>query len=89
LRRAICRQDEAWFFVLSCDWRFLPELGPPRPFGLAGFFLFECETIWGATGQKVNKQKFVVRLSRAGFTATGPASKKFLRRFFQKAAAFL
>jgi hypothetical protein len=27
-------------------------------------------------------------LGRAGFTVTGPVSKKFLRRFFQKAAAF-
>jgi hypothetical protein len=27
-------------------------------------------------------------LHRAGFTATGPGSQKFLRRFFQKAAAF-
>ncbi len=32
-------QDEVWFFILPCDWRFLPELGPP-PSGLAGFFLF-------------------------------------------------
>jgi hypothetical protein len=30
-------QSEVWFFILPCDWRFLPELGPP-PFGLAGFF---------------------------------------------------
>ncbi len=30
---------EVWCFILPCDWRFLPELGPP-PFGLAGFFLF-------------------------------------------------
>jgi hypothetical protein len=34
------------------------------------------------------KQKNSVNLGRAGFTATGPASKKFLRRFFQKAATF-
>jgi hypothetical protein len=27
-------------------------------------------------------------LGRAGFTAAGPVSKKFLRRFFQKAAIF-
>jgi acyl-CoA reductase-like NAD-dependent aldehyde dehydrogenase len=27
-------------------------------------------------------------LGRAGFIATGPISKKFLRRFFQKAASF-
>jgi hypothetical protein len=27
-------------------------------------------------------------LGRAGFTATGPKSKKFLRRFFQKVASF-
>jgi hypothetical protein len=26
--------------------------------------------------------------ARAGFTAEGPKSKKFLRRFFQKAATF-
>jgi peptidoglycan/LPS O-acetylase OafA/YrhL len=30
-------QGEVWFFILPCDWRFLPELGPP-PHGLAGFF---------------------------------------------------
>jgi hypothetical protein len=35
------------------------------------------------------KQKNFVILGRAGFTATGPEWKKFLRRFFQKAAAFL
>jgi hypothetical protein len=35
------------------------------------------------------KQKNFVKLDRAGFSATGPVSKKFLRRFFQKAAAFL
>jgi hypothetical protein len=28
-------------------------------------------------------------LSPAGFTGTGPVSKKFLRRFFQKAATSL
>ena len=22
-------QDGVWFFILPCDWRFLPELGPP------------------------------------------------------------
>jgi hypothetical protein len=36
---ALLFQDEVWFFILPCDWRFLPELGPP-PHGLAGFFLF-------------------------------------------------
>jgi hypothetical protein len=38
----------------------------------------------------VNKkeQKNFVELGRAGFNASGPASKKFLRRFFQKAASF-
>jgi hypothetical protein len=38
----------------------------------------------------VNKkqQKNFVSLGRAGFAATGPGSKKFLRRFFQKAATF-
>jgi hypothetical protein len=35
------------------------------------------------------KQKNFVHLGRAGFTATGPDSRKFLRRFFQKAAAKL
>src|ERR1700722_12886155 len=30
-------QSEVWFFILPCDWRFLPELGPPPP-RLAGFF---------------------------------------------------
>jgi hypothetical protein len=36
----------------------------------------------------VNKkvQKNFANLGRAGFVAAGPASKKFLRRFFQKAA---
>jgi hypothetical protein len=29
-----------------------------------------------------------MNLGRAGLTATGPVSQKFLRRFFQKAAAF-
>jgi hypothetical protein len=29
------------------------------------------------------------KLGRAGFTGTGPESQKFLRRFFQKAAASL
>jgi peptidoglycan/LPS O-acetylase OafA/YrhL len=29
--------DEVWFFIPPCDWRFLPELGPP-PHGLAGLF---------------------------------------------------
>jgi glutathione S-transferase len=35
------------------------------------------------------KQKNFVPLGRAGFMATGPVSKTFLRRFFQKAATFL
>jgi hypothetical protein len=35
------------------------------------------------------KQKNFVNLGRAGFNATDPKSKKFLRRFFQKAATFL
>jgi hypothetical protein len=26
---ALYKQDEVWFFILPCDWRFLPELGPP------------------------------------------------------------
>jgi hypothetical protein len=34
------------------------------------------------------KQKNFVNFGRAGFAATDPVSKKFLRRFFQKAAAF-
>src|ERR1700733_9439187 len=34
------------------------------------------------------KQKTFINLGRAGFTALGPAQKKFLRRFFQKAPAF-
>jgi hypothetical protein len=34
------------------------------------------------------KQKNFVTLGRAGFMATGPVSKTFLRRFFQKAAPF-
>jgi hypothetical protein len=32
------------------------------------------------------KQKNFAPLGRAGFTATGPVSKRFLRRFFLKAA---
>jgi hypothetical protein len=35
------------------------------------------------------KQKNFFTLGRAGDTATGPVEKKFLRRFFQKAATFL
>jgi hypothetical protein len=31
------------------------------------------------------KQKNFINLGRAGFTAAGPVSKKFLRRLFQKA----
>jgi hypothetical protein len=28
-----------WFFILPCDWRFLPELGPPPYLGWrASFF---------------------------------------------------
>jgi hypothetical protein len=34
------------------------------------------------------KQKNFVNFGRAGFNATGSKSKKFLRRFFQKAASF-
>jgi hypothetical protein len=34
------------------------------------------------------KQKNFVSLGRAGFAATGSDEQKFLRRFFQKAAAF-
>jgi hypothetical protein len=34
------------------------------------------------------KQKDFANLGPRGFSASGPASKKFLRRFFQKAAAF-
>jgi hypothetical protein len=34
------------------------------------------------------KQKNFINLGRAGFTAASPVSKKFLRRFFQKAPAF-
>jgi hypothetical protein len=33
------------------------------------------------------QQKNFVNLGCAGFSGTGPASKKFLRRFFQKAAS--
>jgi hypothetical protein len=38
----------------------------------------------------VNKkqQKNFANPSRAGFNATGPVSKRFLRRFLQKAASF-
>ncbi len=32
------------------------------------------------------KQKNFFKRARAGFNGTGPKSKKFLRRFFQKAA---
>jgi hypothetical protein len=35
------------------------------------------------------KQKNFVELGPCRFSATGPKSKKFLRRFFQKAATFL
>jgi hypothetical protein len=35
------------------------------------------------------KQKNFVNLGRAGFSAPDPKEQKFLRRFFQKAAAFL
>jgi GT2 family glycosyltransferase len=35
------------------------------------------------------KQKAFLNWSRAGFAASGPVSKKFLHRFFQKAATFL
>jgi hypothetical protein len=35
------------------------------------------------------KKKFSAPLGRAGFNATGPVKQKFLRRFFQKAAACL
>jgi hypothetical protein len=35
------------------------------------------------------KGKNLVPLCWAGFTATGPEAQKFLRRFFQEAAAFL
>jgi hypothetical protein len=34
-------------------------------------------------------EKLFINLGRSGFNATGPISQKFLRRFFQKAAAFL
>jgi uncharacterized protein (DUF2147 family) len=34
------------------------------------------------------KQKNFVNLGPCGFSASGPAKQKFLRRFFQKAAAF-
>jgi hypothetical protein len=34
------------------------------------------------------KQKNFANLGRCGFSAAGPVSKKFLRRFFQKAATF-
>jgi len=37
---------------------------------------------------KKKKQKTFCKLGRASFTATDPVSKKFLRRFFQKAATF-
>jgi hypothetical protein len=33
-------QDEVWFFILPCDWRFLPELGPP-PLRAGGLLSFE------------------------------------------------
>jgi hypothetical protein len=33
--------------------------------------------------------KTFFNLGHAGFNATGPVSRKFLRRFFQKAATFL
>jgi hypothetical protein len=35
------------------------------------------------------KQKNFANLGRAGFNAPAPCEQKFLRRFFQKAAAFL
>jgi hypothetical protein len=37
----------------------------------------------------MNKKKFFAPLGRAGCNATGPEEQKFLRRFFQKAAASL
>ncbi|CAH2604835.1 protein of unknown function [Rhodovastum atsumiense] len=30
-------QEEGWFLILPCDWRFLPKLGPLRH-GRAGLF---------------------------------------------------
>jgi hypothetical protein len=61
-----------------------------RPLGLAGFFLSGYETIeaHGAEGPLMKKKKRAAFAGHAGFTASGPVSKKFLRRFFQKAATF-
>jgi hypothetical protein len=35
------------------------------------------------------RSKKLFKPGRAGFNATGPVSRKFLRRFFQKAAFFM
>jgi hypothetical protein len=37
---------------------------------------------------KKRSKKLFLNFGRAGFAGTGPVSRKFLRRFFQKAAAF-
>jgi hypothetical protein len=39
-------------------------------------------------GVKRQEKASFLMLGRAGFATTGPVSKTFLRRFFQKAAAF-
>jgi len=63
-----------------------------RPLGLAGFFLSGYGTSEGKKGRasflKKRSKKLFLNLGRAGFAGTALVSKKFLRRFFQKAAPF-
>ncbi len=50
--------NEVWFFIPPCDWRFLPELGPP-PSRLAGFFHFRrpfCEC--AGDGRLLKKKRY-------------------------------
>jgi hypothetical protein len=61
-------------FVLLCEWCFLPELGPPTPMGLAGFFLSGYETIGAAAGffREGKEVEILVGLGCACCSAKGP-----------------
>jgi 8-oxo-dGTP diphosphatase len=85
------RRETVHFF----EWR--PEALPPLRLDqreiIAARLVGEQELFQiKATGPvaaylRKREQKNVVNLGRAGFNAAGPEEQKFLRRFFQKAAA--
>jgi hypothetical protein len=60
-----------------CDWRFLPELVPPPPWGWRAFFFLDMKRLkrlvkkkGEASFLKKRSKKLLLNLSHAGFTGT-------------------